>query len=164
MFIWGQSTNQKNSQVSLQTVLRLYHESPADYTVNLKLGWLYLNNGKYTNSLFHYKNAVSIEKKSIEAQLGLCLTHTAMHSYQELEALAKEILRKDKHNFNASLYLVEAQIQQKKYEQAALQLNKLQSFYPANQTVLNKLLTLYKLQGRNADLTKVQKQLSLLNL
>jgi tetratricopeptide (TPR) repeat protein len=56
---------------AINALLIPYKSAPEDYTINLRLGYLYASNLKYANAISHYQAAHKVAPKAIPPQLGL---------------------------------------------------------------------------------------------
>ena len=126
--------------------LALVHKThPTTYTVNLRLGYLYLLNHNYANAQLHYQAAVKSAPSSISPQLGLMKISNFRGLYDKTEETGYRVLQKDYYNYYANLYLAFALRQSEKYE-AAAQINlKMLEIYPSDISFLTEYgLTTYQ--------------------
>ena len=153
---------QTTLEKSIQKNLINYNKNTQDYATNVRLGWLYYSYGKYTNALHHYKNATAKNNSSIEAKLGLVLVYLATKNYLKAEKQCLSIIKIDSLNFNARLYLNDAQVALKKFTNAETHLNLLLKYYPANSTVLYRQAYLYQLWGKTVKAAAINKKIAAL--
>jgi tetratricopeptide (TPR) repeat protein len=93
-------------QKAINKLLGIYKDNQNDYLVNLRLGWLYYNIGKFNESKDYYNKAITItNRKSVEALLGLTLPLSAMNEWNAVKSTYKEIIKLDYHNYTANLRL-----------------------------------------------------------
>ncbi len=115
---------------AIRVLMPIFKAYPYGYTVNLRLGWLYYLWGKYENSIFHYRRAVSIAPYSAEAKLGLSLPLMAQNRWKDVEMLMYQIISVDYYNYYANLRLAKALKNEKKYWQSIAICQKMLRLYP----------------------------------
>jgi tetratricopeptide (TPR) repeat protein/urea transporter/murein DD-endopeptidase MepM/ murein hydrolase activator NlpD len=113
-----------------------------DYTINLRLGWLYYLNGSYADAGRRYQAAIQASPGSLEAKQGRLLTLLAAENYKEAETLAREILKDDPKSYYANLRLAVAQRHQQKSDQARRIVESMLVAYPADVLYLAELARL----------------------
>jgi len=117
---------------AIRVLMPVYKEYPLGYTINLRLGWLYYLWGKYENSIFHYRRAVSAIPTSAEAKLGLSLPLMAQERWQDVEVLMYQIIATDYYNYYANLRLCTALDKQGKYYLEMVIARKMLALYPTS--------------------------------
>lgn len=100
------------------------------YEVELRLGWLYYLQKNYTNSVKHYKSAISISAQSIESRLGLVYPLTALENYDEVLKTYLDILKIDANHTKAHYWAAYSYYYRKDYAQASEHLSKILAQYP----------------------------------
>jgi tetratricopeptide (TPR) repeat protein len=131
---YEKSQNYADAIKALQVAFRAF---PAGYTLNLRLGWLYYLSGKYANAEQHYLTAVKVAPSSIEAKLGYTLPLLAQERYEDVEAIARQVLRVDLSNYFANLRLVIALRGQGKTETAEKIVDAMLNLYPTDVALLS---------------------------
>jgi tetratricopeptide (TPR) repeat protein len=131
---YEKAQNYPDAIKALQVAFRAY---PAGYTLNLRLGWLYYLSGKYANAEQHYLTAVKVAPSSIEAKLGYTLPLLAQERYEDVEAIARQVLRVDLSNYFANLRLVIALRGQDKDETAEKIADAMLNLYPTDVALLS---------------------------
>jgi len=126
----------QNYADAIKALLVVQKADPQDYTVNLRLGWLYHLAGKYANARLHYQKAVSAAPRSIEAKLGYMLPLLAQNRYEQVETVARQVLKRDPGNYYANLRLAYALRMQKKLELALNVVRAMVEFYPTDVSFL----------------------------
>ncbi len=63
-----------------------------DYLLHLRRGWLLYLNGRYTDSVTAYRDAISLQPRSAEAMAGLTLPLMALRLWAETEAACEALL------------------------------------------------------------------------
>ena len=124
---------------AIRSLMVVYKSYPNGYTVNLRLGWLYYLDRKYSNSIYHYKKAVKVMPYSVEAKLGLTLPLLAQGKFNSVEKICYQILNQDFYNYYANLRLVYVLRMQKKYDLAEKIVNKMLYIYPTDTKFLLEL-------------------------
>lgn len=140
---------------AVKTIIPLYKETPGDYFLNLRLGWLYYLKGKYGNSINYYRRAVEINPQSIEALLGQSLPLMAQQNWREVGRLMNHVIKKDYYNFYANLRLAVAlRVQNKAFLAEKIDRRMLQ-LYPTSVDFMSELGRALKWQGKDKDAEQV---------
>ncbi len=103
----------KDAIKSLQPLLRI---NPNNYTLNLRLGWLYYLQGRYKNAIAHYRRAAMAQPKSFEPKLGLARVYLARGENAKAFEIASAIIKQDLYNYYANYYAASALIDSKPKE------------------------------------------------
>jgi tetratricopeptide (TPR) repeat protein len=101
-----------------------------NYEINLRLGWLYYNQGQFSKSLTYYNKAASIFKFSIEAKLGIMYPAAAMGNWDMVETQCKEILDIEPKNSFANYKLGSIYYGNGQYDKALDHLQLVINMYP----------------------------------
>jgi cytochrome c-type biogenesis protein CcmH/NrfG len=117
---------------AIKTISEQLSANPKDYTLNLRLGWLYNLNGDYKNAAHHYYTALQIAPRSIEAGIGYLLPLLSQARYSEAESFARQIIKGDPGNYYANLRLAVALRLQGKYAEAKEVVQPMLEAYPAD--------------------------------
>lgn len=67
------------------------------YELNLRLGWLYYSNKKYTESVSYYQKAIDLMPMSIEAKMGIVYPLAAQENWNAVIDQYKAILKIDEY-------------------------------------------------------------------
>lgn len=120
--------SQEKYDESIQTLEAI---SEKDYTVHIRLGWLYYSKGEFIQSKTHYNLALKISNQSIEGYLGLAYPVAAMGNWKELTEVYQKILAIDPQNYTANYRLAYLYHYTLKDDEKALKyITKLQKLYP----------------------------------
>ena len=136
---------------------------PADYAVNLRLGWLYYLSGEPVPSLRHYATAVKRVPASIEARIGYTLPLLAQGQYAELEKATRQVLAADAGNYYANLRLALSLRMQKKPDQAETVAKALLERYPTDVSALTELALVRVAQDQKEDAARLYEQILILD-
>ena len=147
---------------AIKVLLPIYNLYPKGYTLNLRIGWLFSMNKKYSDALKYYKKASLINKYAVDPKLGIINIYLEIGKYKEAELVSQEILKVDYYNFYANLYIVRSLIKQKKYSIATNIINKMLYLYPTNVTFLEQLAIIYK-NTKSKYLDKLYKDILILD-
>lgn len=147
---------------AIKVLAPLIKQYPKGYTLNLRLGYLFLLDKKYNNASEYYKKASIIVPSSIEPRLALTRLKLILENYKDAQSLAYNILKIDYYNYYGNLYAINALIGQKKYDTALLIVNKMLSLYPTSIVFLEKLAVIYKATN-NKYLDEVYKSIKILD-
>ncbi len=91
---------------AILTLMKIYDKYSKEYTINLRLGWLYYLNKDYDSSIKYYRNALAISyNKSIEAMLGATLPLADRGDWDKVKDNYNMILDSDENNYTANLRL-----------------------------------------------------------
>jgi len=129
---------------AIKVLAPLHKKYPNGYTLNLRLGYLFLLDKKYANANKYYKKASLIAPSSIEPRLALTSIKLILEEYEDAQTLAYNILKIDYYSYYGNLYAINALIGQEKYDTALLIINKMLSLYPTAIIFLEKLAIVYK--------------------
>ena len=133
---YEKAQNYTDAIKALSPVITAY---PTAYTVNLRLGWLNYLTGSFATARTHYQTAIKTAPDSLEAKLGHTLPLMAQEKWEDVETLAKQILRVDPANYTANLRLAYASRLQKKFDAAEAILNGTLVLYPTDISLLTEL-------------------------
>jgi len=147
---------------AIKVLAPLYKKYPKGYTLNLRLGWLFYLDKKYSNAIKYYKKASITAPSSLEPRLALTNLKLLLEQNEEALTLAYGILKIDYYNFYGNLYAINSLIAQKKYETAKLITNKMLALYPTSVIFLEKLATIYK-KTKNKHLKDIYKSIEILD-
>jgi tetratricopeptide (TPR) repeat protein len=112
---------------------------PQEYLLQLRSGWLLYCLGHYQAAVIAYKAAILVAPQSTEAKLGLILPLIASGTWDEVERVARLILRNDPHNFTANRWLAEANLAQNHPRDASDIAERLSERFPADPTMMELL-------------------------
>lgn len=90
----------------------------AGYVAQLRRGWLLYRMGKHADAVKAYAKASTLDPASIEAKVGALVPLGELRRWIDIEAMAKEIVRKDPANYTANLRLAFALYSQAKFAEA----------------------------------------------
>lgn len=128
---------------------------PDDYSVNLRLGWLYYLSKNYDDSRRRYERAIKALPNSIEAKLGYLLPLLATGRYDQAEAVARQVTRVDRHNYYANVRLAFALRMQRKYEQDERVIRRMVPLYPSDALVLTEFGLVRMAKGETTQARRV---------
>jgi tetratricopeptide (TPR) repeat protein len=147
---------------AIKVLAPLYDKYPNGYTLNLRFGYLFLMDKKYSNANKYYKKASLAVPSSIEPRLALANIKLKLEEYEDAQTLAYNILKIDYYNYYGNLYAINSLIGQKKYDTALLITNKMLSLYPTSIIFLEKLAIIYK-STKHKYLDEVYKSIEILD-
>jgi tetratricopeptide (TPR) repeat protein len=159
------SNSEKTKNVHSEKITKLlnaHEKTPEDTVINNRLGYLYYLIGKYKNSEYHYKKAITSNPQNIESRLGLYLLSMADKDYQTAELYCRQINDIDRFNYYGNLYFVNALASQGKYNKAVIICNKMLNLYPCDLVFLRLLKNIYTYQKDTKKAEEVQARLDLL--
>lgn len=103
-----------------------------DYTINVRLGWLYYNAEDYKASKKYYQIASDLLPYSIEAKLGLTLPLAQLEAWDEVLKIYKSILVIDSKNSRALYNLGLIHYNRAQYQEAFNLFEVLHNLYPTD--------------------------------
>ncbi len=110
-----------------------------EYLLQLRSGWLLYCLGHDEAAVIAYKAAILVAPQSTEAKLGLILPLIASGTWDEVERVARLILRNDPHNFTANRWLAEANLAQGHPREASDLAEHLNERFPADPPIMELL-------------------------
>ena len=127
---------------SIKSLIPVYKKYPKGYTLNLRLGYLFFLDKKYSNSIEHYKKAATIAPYSVEAKLGLIKNYLKTEKYDNALSISNTIIKTDYYNYYGNFYLLIALKLKNQKEEAIKIANKMLSLYPTDIMYLQELAKL----------------------
>ncbi len=104
--------------------------SKTSYEINLRLGWLKYNAGRFNESATYYARAQQLKPYSEEARFGLILPKAAQGKWDEVIELYNKILEINPNNTVAMYRLGLIYYERKSYEKARPLFKKVVDLYP----------------------------------
>jgi tetratricopeptide (TPR) repeat protein len=101
-----------------------------DYTMNIRLGWLYYLAKQYTESIRYYERSISLKPYAIEARFGCVKPLSAIESWEKVKAQYIQILRIDPQNTVANYWLGVIYYNRRDYLSATKLFEKVVNLYP----------------------------------
>lgn len=100
------------------------------YEINLRLGWLQYNIGRFDDSKRYYRKALSLMPYSEEARFGLILPLAARGEWQEVATLYQQIITHNPGNTRALYQLGRIHYNKREWAIAAKLFQKVVDLYP----------------------------------
>ncbi|MGC9353707.1 MAG: tetratricopeptide repeat protein [Mariniphaga sp.] len=107
---------------------KVYDQS--SYEINLRMGWLYYNAGRFDESVTYYSRAQQLKPYSEEARFGLILPKAALGQWDEVIELYNQILEIHPNNTVAMYRLGLIYYERKNYDKALPLFKKVVDLYP----------------------------------
>jgi tetratricopeptide (TPR) repeat protein len=104
--------------------------APSSYEINLRLGWLLYNTGRFDESVIYYTRSQQLKPYSEEARFGLILPLAALGKWEEVIDLYDKILEIHPNNTLAMYRLGLIYYERKNYEKALPLFQKVVDLYP----------------------------------
>lgn len=101
-----------------------------NYTINIRLGWLYYNAKQYSESIKYYEKSISLKPYAIEARFGAVKPLSAIESWDKVKLQYLEILKIDPQNTVANYWLGVIYYNRKDYANATKLFEKVVNLYP----------------------------------
>lgn len=122
----------KDYDKAIAAIEQLATDHSTDYTLHLRLGWLYYRNKKYDESERAYQAAIQAAPRSVEAKLGLVLPLLANSNYHTAESVARQVVEIDPSNYYGNLRLAVALRIEGKFGEAREIVERNLAKYPAD--------------------------------
>lgn len=104
--------------------------------VYLRLAWLNYLNGSHNDAIKYYQKSLSLNKKSLDARLGLTLPLLAQQRWKEAAQYAQETLEISPWNYYAHVRLMIAEEGMRQWQTLAKHAQEVYLHYPSDATVL----------------------------
>jgi tetratricopeptide (TPR) repeat protein len=133
--VWKQSYAAEASgqfQAAVDALGELPSPQREGYLANFRRGWLMYRANQHAESVAAYKIAAKTEPESIEARLGLLLPLMALKRWDDVVALAEDILKRDPENYLALQRLAFAKFSSEHFPEAELVYRRLVEHYPSD--------------------------------
>ncbi len=147
---------------AIKVLSPLYKKYPKGYTLNLRFGWLFYKSKKYADAITYYKKASLINGYALDPKLGLIRVYLDIHSFEDAQNVASELLKIDYYNYYANIYMIQALNAQKKYDTSLKIINKMLALYPTDISYLELLAVVYK-QTKSLYLEKLYENILILD-
>ena len=121
---------------ALTVMEAIIKEEPNNEYANLRVAWLSYLSGKHSQSIKYYQKALSLNDKSLDAQVGLLLPLLAQSRWVEVETKAKSILSAAPWNYYAHIRLMIAEEALGKWQTLSLHTQEAHHRFPSDVTVL----------------------------
>ncbi len=120
--------NKAEYSKAINTLKDVYRED--SYELNLRLGWLSYEAGKFTESISFYNKAISLMPYAEEPKFGLIYPKAALGKWDDIIKLYKEILKISPNNTTANYRLGLIYYERKDYQNAFPYMEKVVNLYP----------------------------------
>jgi tetratricopeptide (TPR) repeat protein len=120
--------NNKDFVAAAAELNKIYDQS--SYEINLRMGWLYYNAGRFDESVTYYSRAQQLKPYSEEARFGLILPKAALGQWDEVIELYNQILEIHPNNTVAMYRLGLIYYEHKNYDKALPLFKKVVDLYP----------------------------------
>lgn len=125
-------------------------EIPSNEFAELRSGWLYYLAGNHSRSIKHYQTALKLNKKSMDAMLGLSLPLMAQARWREAALQTKAAIKVSKLHYIAHTRLMACEENLKEWGALKNHADELRLYYPADATILVYLARAYSHTDDNA--------------
>jgi tetratricopeptide (TPR) repeat protein len=120
----------------LQAAVAALDELPSPqrdgYLANFRRGWLLYRANQHAESVAAYKLAAMAEPASIEARVALLLPLMALSRWDDVAALADDVLKRDPENYLALQRLAFAKFSSEHFPEAEVVYRRLVEHYPSD--------------------------------
>jgi len=136
-------------------------ETPPNEFAELRSGWLYYLSGNYSRSITHYKTAIKINKKSIDAMLGMSLPLMAQSRWREATLQINSVINISKFNYIAHTRLMSCEENLKQWDKLQKHAEEIIQYYPSDATTLVYLARAYSHNSNNIKAKETYQQVLL---
>jgi len=112
-------------------------------------GWLSYLQKDYSTSVSHYKTAIEINPKSLDAKLGITLPLMAQGRWREAANYSKEVLIVSPHHYYAEIRLMACEEALLQWDALLEHAQRVSRIYPTDATVLIYLARAASVSGNN---------------
>lgn len=120
--------NAKDFAAAAEELNKIYDQS--SYEINLRMGWLYYNAGRFDEAVTYYSRAQQLKPYSEEARFGLILPKAALGKWDEVIEIYDQILEIHPNNTVAMYRLGLIYYERKNYDKALPLFKKVVDLYP----------------------------------
>ena len=110
--------------------------SESNYEINLRLGWLNYEAGKYNDAVSYYQKAIALQPNSIEAKLGIVYPLSVIPNWDEVLNQYLNILKIDSKQPLVNYRIALMYYLRKNYAEAKKYLDNYLQLYPFDYDVL----------------------------
>jgi tetratricopeptide (TPR) repeat protein len=121
------------------------------YLARLRRGWLLYRMGRHAESVTAYRQAIAIERGSVEARVGGLLPLISLRRWAEVEQEARAALEIDPANYLAGVRLAFAVYNRARYPEAETLYRRVLGFYPSDADARSGLGWSLLKQGKRGD-------------
>jgi tetratricopeptide (TPR) repeat protein len=121
------------------------------YLARLRRGWLLYRLGRHPDSVAAYRQAIALERGSVEARVGSLLPLISLRRWAEVEQEARLALEIDPANYLAGVRLAFAVYNRARYPEAETLYRRVLGFYPSDADARAGLGWSLLKQGRRGD-------------
>lgn len=136
-----------NYPKAIQSFSHLEEKQLQNYSIQMRLGYLWQTTGHNANAEFHYKKAKQIAPTAISPALGIMHIYNTQLKYEKTETLAYQLLQTDPNNYYTNMYLTYALRMQNKLELAVKVNQRILTMYPDDTIFLAEMALVYFAQN-----------------
>lgn len=137
----------ENYNDAIKAIMIVYNHYSKAYTVNLRLGHLYLQTGKFSNATRHYQLAQKALPYAISPKIGQMSIGIAQGHYERTQEIGFTILKTDPYNYYGNIKLAYVLTLDKKYESAQAIVEKMLAIYPEDVLFISQYAANFAAQG-----------------
>src|SRR5665647_2646766 len=123
-----EAENAKNYAIAISELKSDY--DPANYVINIRLGWLNYLAKQYTESIRYYEKSIALKPYAIEARFGCVKPLSALEDWEKVKKQYIEILTIDPQNTVASYWLGVIYYNRKDFNNATKLFERVVNLYP----------------------------------
>ena len=153
----------ENHVDAVKAITVVYNHYPKAYTVNLRLGHLYLQQGLFANADRHYQKAQTALPYAISPKIGKMSVAIAQGRYGNTEEIGFSVLKVDTYNYYANIKLAYALTANKKYDNAQAVVVKMLAIYPEDILFLSQYAAIVAAQNQHDKASEIYSNILILD-
>jgi tetratricopeptide (TPR) repeat protein len=119
-------------QAAVNALAQLPNPQREGYLASFRRGWLLYRANQFAESVAAYKAAATLEPASIEARVGLLLPLMSLNRWNDVIALAEDVLKRDPENYLTLQRLAFAKYSTQHFPEAEVLYRRLIEHYPSD--------------------------------
>lgn len=153
----------QNYQDAIQALTIVAINYPLTYTVNLRLGHLFLLQKKLTIALNHFSLAEKAAPDAVSPRIGQMSVYIEMKKFDKSDAIGFKVLQNDFYNYYVNLRLAYSLILQGKHEPAQKIIHKMQLKYPEDTLFMAQSAQVHALKKSYSVATEIYQNILILD-
>ncbi len=135
--VWKQSQQfeAKGDYEKAAAVIKPWTASNDEYAL-LRYAYLKYMQGEYNDSIKYSEKAIELNKKSLDAKLGIALPYIAQQRWRQVKIYTRQVLIKSDWNYTAHERLMQAEKNTKKWHTLNRHAGELTTIYPSDAATL----------------------------
>ncbi|MBI5217774.1 MAG: tetratricopeptide repeat protein [Bacteroidia bacterium] len=115
---------------AIEEIKKVMGEKNYEYEINLRLGWLYYESGRFTDAVAYYQKAIDLMPMAIEPRMGIVIPAAQLGNWEQVQQQYVKVLDIDPNNSTANYRLGMIYYGKKDYDKAYKYFEKVVNLYP----------------------------------